>query len=163
MPVVNHRNAAFTGLGSTHDHRPLALSAGWMLEEIQVEISFATHTFNQSSWQDWRNSRVGWGVWFGPSSAPTLNWSTNRSDFEMVYWTASPFRMGQSLAEDTGGTAFGATWFWAGTDGRVITIPVYREAVGVQHDIRTIDVISSITSFFTYTSQVAVSARIAQP
>lgn len=162
MAVVKHRNAFFNALAASHTAIPLALSSGWILEEVELTLAFRTHTFDQTLWQNWRQSRVGWGLWFGPSSAGAVDWSTDRSDAEMVYWTDAAWEMGQSLAEDTGGVAFGTTWFWAGVLGRPLVIPVWREAAGVEYQIRVVAEESTLTSFFTYTMAGALSARIAQ-
>lgn len=162
MPTQTQRNAFFSGAADSHTNIPLAFSAGWFLEELEFRVSFCTDNFDNATFRNWKSARVGWGVWFGPSSAPAASWSTDRTDSEWVWWQASPWIPDYETVV-TAGVATPANSYRAGMQDLMLVIPVYREANGVEYQLRVYDVDSELASFPAYTTQGEVAAHVAFP
>jgi hypothetical protein len=162
MADAVHRNAGFASFADEHTQIPLAFAGGWYIERVDFRVSFATDSFDNANFRNWRVARVGWGVWLGPSSAPALNWSTDRSDAGWVWWQASPWIPDYETVV-TGGVATPANSYRAGMYEVMHSVPVYRQAAGGEYQLRIIDVDSELSTFPSYSSAYEVAAHVSFP
>ena len=151
MPRQVHREAAFLGLADEHADTIVAIPAGWMVERITYRVSFATDNFDNATFRNWRFARVAWALWFGPSTAAALSWSTDRQDSNYVHWQASPWIPDYETVGGTGGIpATPANAYIAGLLHEPISLDVYRTASGQEYQVRHVDIDSELSSFPTY-------------
>jgi hypothetical protein len=156
------RNAGFVGAADSHVQIPLAFAGGWYIERVDFRVSFATDSFDNANFRNWKSARVGWGIWLGPSGAATPSWSTDRTDSEWIWWQASPWIPDYETVV-TAGVATPANSYRAGLFGEMMSVPVYRQAAGGEYQLRVIDVDSELASFPSYTSCYEVAAHVAFP
>lgn len=146
------REAAFQGFGDEHFDTILAVPVGWMLEKVQYRVSFATDSFDNANFRNWRAARVGAALWFGPSASAQLTWSSDRQNFNYIWWQAFPWIPDYETVQPEGSIpATPANAYRAGLFGEMITIPVYRFASGSEYQVRHVDVDSELSAFPTYT------------
>lgn len=146
------REAEFQTFATTHTDVIAAITAGQMLETVEYRVSFALDNFATASFRNWRSSRVGWGLWFGPSSAGALDWSSDRQDVNWIHWQASPWIPDyETVQPETATPATPANSYRAGIFGRSITIDVHRFASGVEYQLRHVDEASELAALGSYT------------
>lgn len=143
------REAAFQTFGDEHFDAIVAIPQGWMLEKVRYRVSFATDSFDNANFRNWRVARVGAALWFGPSSAAQLTWSSDRQSSNYIWWQAFPWIPDYETVV-TAGVATPANAYRAGLFGAMIEIPVYRFATGAEHQLRHVDVDSELSPFPTY-------------
>lgn len=146
-----HREAEFQSFAEEHFDTIVAIPAGWMLEKVRYRVSFACDIFDNAIFRNWRTARVAWALWFGPSSAAQLTWSSDRQSTNYVHWQASPWIPDYETNQPDGSIpASPANSYRAGLFGLSVEIPVYRFATGAEHQLRHVDVDSDLSSFPAY-------------
>lgn len=143
------RQAVFLTFADSHSSVIAAITAGYMLERVQYRVSFATDSFDNANFRNWRVARVGWGLWFGPTTDGAQSWSADRGSSNWIHWQASPWIPDYETVV-TAGVATPANSYRAGIFEYLIDIPVYRTASGAQHQLRHYDVDSELSAFPTY-------------
>lgn len=149
MARFTAREAAFQGAADEHFDTIVAILAGYMLERVQYRVSFATDNFDNATFRNWKSARVGWGLWFGPSSAAQLTWSSDRQSQNYIHWQASPWIPDYETVV-TAGVATPANSYRAGIFEYMLDIPVYRFASGQEYQLRHVDVDSELAAFTSY-------------
>lgn len=143
------REAEFQSFADAHNDTIAAITSGYMLERVQYRVSFATDSFDNANFRNWRVARVGWGLWFGPSGAAAVSWSADRQSSNWIHWQASPWIPDYETVV-TAGVATPANAYRAGIFTYMLDIPVYRTASGGEHQLRHVDVDSELSAFPTY-------------
>lgn len=153
------READFQSFADEHADVIAAILAGYMLERVEYRVSFATDAFDNAIVRNWRVARVGWGLWFGPSSAAAQSWSADRQSSNWIKWQASPWVPHVSYIQPEGGIpATPQIYYQAGLLRASIDIPVYRFASGQEYQLRHYDVDSELASFpaYSYSSETVM-------
>lgn len=159
MSRFTAREAEFQTFADEHTDVIAAIVAGNMLERVQYRVSFGCDSFSNADFRNWRVARVGWGLWFGPSSTGARSWSADRQDSNWIYWQASPWIPDyETVQPDAGTPATPANAYRAGIFGAMIDIPVYRTASGVEYQLRHYDVDSELAAFpaYSYSSETVM-------
>lgn len=164
MTTQIQRDAAFNNAASSHNIHLLAFAAGWFVERVEMRVSFCTDSFDTANFRNWKTSRVGWGAWLGPSSAADASWSSDRTDFEWIWWQASPWIPDYETVQPEGSVpATPANSYRAGLFAEMLIVPCYRAIANVEYQLRFHAVTSQLAAFPTFTMSVEAAAHVAFP
>lgn len=145
------REAEFQTFASTHTDVIAAVLDGFMLEWVEHRVSFATDSFSNAAFRNWRESRVGSGLWFGPQSQAALDWSDDRQDGGWIHWQAYPWIPDyETVQPDSTAMATPANAYVAGIFSESVRYDVYRFASGGTFELRHVDEQSALAGLGTY-------------